>query len=890
MTRLRRSRARSRFGLAALLLPLAVSPLAAVDDPSAVRLGREVVPTRAELELALDPAKPDYRGTIVFDVEVERPVPSFRLHVRGETITRAAIAGGGQDQPLSVAIAGEVATFTPPQRLAAGRHRLTIEFTQKVDTQAVALYRAELEGTPYLYTQFEATEAREAFPCFDQPDFKLPWTIALTVPAGQSAVANSPVASDAPAVAGHCVVFAPTPPLPSYLIALAVGPFDFVAVPGTSIPTRVVAPKGRGGLAEVAVRETPPALRALEQWFGRPYPFAKLDLLAVPEFAYGAMENPGAITFRDDVLLFDAARMSPADLREHVITVTHELAHMWFGDLVTMAWWDDLWLNESFADWLSYRITDQLHPELEAGLDHRRTLDNVMTGDARASALPIRQDPRAGADAAMQNIGTIYNKGNAVLTMIEGWLGEETFQRGVRQYLDEHAGGNATGPDLWRALGKASRADVPGVLEPWIAQAGLPVVSAELVGEGSLHLRQRRFHVAGHPLPPLAWRVPMVVRYRDAGGIRTHRLLLEGEEATVELPHQGAIAWLDPSASAAGYYRWALPPADFERLLAASAELEPAERMQLVATARALLSAGLLAGDRYVEIATRLVDDPSPEVGRVAVDALAGLEEAFVLPTTGRLYSLFLKKVLAPAIARGGWQPAPGEAPSLTLLRPRLLRLAGDQGRDPALRAEGTRLARAWLADRSAVDPSMVSTVLWLAAIDGGEDLYQELRRAYEGSRLPTEKSDLLAALGGFRRPEIQQEALAYSLTDAVVSTDTFAIGESVASDLAGQETLFRWTLDHHDQLLQRLPPFGRAFLPFVADGCSLARLAEAEKFFRRPEHFNPSTERVLAKVSDSVHQCVELAQRESIVVNAYFARIAQPPRVTPSGRRPPGL
>ncbi len=385
---------RALFALAVLALA-AARPAAAREVP---RLGDAAAPTAQAISLTLDPAKSDYRGAIRVDLDVRRATSEVRFHARGQELLEIALTdAAGKVHPTTLGRQDDMAVLTAPEPLAPGRYRLALSFTQKYNERAVALYKADFQGTPYLFTQLEATEAREAFPCWDEPAFKIPWTLTLTVPAGQTAISNMPVASESENDGSRTVTFAASPPMPSYLVAIAVGPFELVPVPGTSMPTRIVTAKGQSALAAVAARETPAIVAALESYFGRPYPYSKLDLIAVPEFAYGAMENAGAITFADRILLADAARVDPAQLRALVNVTAHELAHMWFGDLVTM---------RVVGRLLAQRVVRRL----DGRQDHR-------PGPSRARHCPRRsRRPQPGARGRRQALGVAHppaGRGNA---------------------------------------------------------------------------------------------------------------------------------------------------------------------------------------------------------------------------------------------------------------------------------------------------------------------------------------------------------------------------------------------------------------------------------------------------------------------------------------------
>jgi alanyl aminopeptidase len=862
---------RACLGLAVLALA-AARPSFATEYP---RLGDAAAPTAQAISLTLDPAKADYHGTVRIELEVRRETSEVRFHARGQELRDIALAGAEDEiRATTLSRQDDIAVLTAARPLEPGRYRLTLSFTQKYNTRAVGLYKADFQGAPYLFTQLEATEAREAFPCWDEPAFKIPWTLTLTVPAGLTAIANMPVASESQGEGSKTLTFAASPPMPSYLVAVAVGPFETVPVAGTSMPTRIVTAKGQSALAAVAARETPAIVAALERYFGRPYPYPKLDLIAVPEFAYGAMENAGAITFADRILLVDSARVAPTQLRALVTVTAHELAHMWFGDLVTMRWWDDFWLNESFADWMADKITAEVHPELDSALDEVAARSQALAADARPSALPIRPQGETTPDQAMQNVGQIYAKGSAVLEMVEHWIGEEASRRGVNAYLSAHAWGNATGPDLWNALGKAAGKDVAGMLSGFIVQSGAPLVSVEAAGGSRYRFRQRRYSAAGVEVAPATWRVPLTLRYRDGAGVKAWSGELAGETLEVTLPASGAVAWLMPNAEAAGYYRFALPERELDALLAAAgSDLTPAERIGLVGNLQALLQAGSLPGDRYLEALARLAADREPAVARAVAAALEEAGDGLVPPAAGADYAAFLRRSFGERAAALDWRPAPGERVATTLLRPVLLELVGGDGEDPALRAAARRLAEAALAEPAAVDESVAKVALTLAARGGDRALWNAYRARFEGAQAPNDRARFLDLLGQFGDPALARAALDYALTDAVRPTELLRIPFMVGFATHREDEVFDWLTRHYDEIAGRIPPFVRAFLPFAAAGCSAERWRRAEAFFADPAHRVPGIEQQMAQAGEGVAACVRLRQREGEAVARWLAK-----------------
>jgi alanyl aminopeptidase len=538
-----------------------------------------------------------------------------------------------------------------------------------------------------------------------------------------------------------------------------------------------------------------------------------------------------------------------------------------------MRWWDDFWLNESFADWMADKITAEVHPELDSALDEVGSRSEALAADANPAALPIRPAGEATPDQAMQNVGQIYAKGSAVLEMVEQWIGEETFRRGVLDYLASNAWGNATGPDLWNALGKAAGKDVAGTLTGFIVQSGAPLVSVEPLGANRYRLRQRRYVEAGVEVPPATWRVPLTLRYRDASGVKTWSGELAGETLELTLPASGAIAWLLPNAEAAGYYRFELPRRELDALVAAAGELTPAERIGLVGNLRALLQAGSLPGDSYLEALGRLAADREPAVLRAVAGALESAREGLVPPAARTDYASFLRRIFTARAAELGWRPAPGERVATTLLRPALLGLVGGDGEDAALRAEARRLTEAALADPSAVDESVADVVYNLAAQGGDRALWEVFRARFENAQSPHERARFLNLLGRFDDPAVAKAALDYSLTDAVRPTELLRIPISVGFTTHREDEVFAWLIANYDRIAGRIPPFVRAFLPFAAGGCSAERWRKAETFFGDPAHRAPGIEQQMARAGEGVAACVRLRDREGERVARWLAK-----------------
>jgi alanyl aminopeptidase len=856
----------------ALTAGILISGWALISSAEAARLGRDVVPTFQAVELEVDANQSDYRGAVRIALRVETPTDRFGLHGREMEIVTLTLEGPSGPVEVEHERAGDdLITLHAPRPLAAGDYTLAIAFESPFNTRAVALYRVEENGHAYAFTQFEAADARGAFPCFDEPGFKIPWELTVKVPEAHIAVSNTPVESRSTDDGWTTYAFAKTKPLPSYLIALATGPLDTAEMPGLGVPARIVTTRGQSGLAALALEQTPPILKALERYFGEPYPYEKLDFIAISEFWAGAMENPGAVTFSSDILLRDPASVSVAERRLLAQVIAHELAHMWFGDKVTMEWWDDLWLNESFADWMGDKITGEVFPQYRMDLEVVDDAQSVMVGDSRPTTSAIRR-PVESTDTLLADVGLQYNKGKAILGMFEAWVGEDVFRSGVLAYMDANAWGNATADDLWTALDEASPVGLSRALATFIDQPGLPLVDVEPLGEGRVRLNQSRFGNGGAPLAPQTWRIPVVLKYFANGETVTRDVLLDEATAVVDLGARPA--WIYPKAGARGYYRWRVPDETLSGLTTnARTRLSDAERMDLVGNLAGLMRAGVLDGGRLLAAFSTLGGDPEPMVVSSVLDQLGGLEDAFVSVDVEDDFAAYVRRTLRPALDRIGLAPREGEGETTTLVRPRLLAWLGETGRDPEVLSFAEAQARAYLERASSVPLSIASTCLALATLDGGEEHFELLRRRFEKAKTPAERTLYLGLLGWFHDPALVDRALDYSFSGPLRPDELFVIPRTVARRADGRARAWRWMTEHYSELRERLPPEFMGFMPFMARGCSAERLESARAFFAQPEHQIQGTKRTLSLVESQVDECLTLRSREGATVRSFLEK-----------------
>jgi alanyl aminopeptidase len=639
-----------------------------------------------------------------------------------------------------------------------------------------------------------------------------------------------------------------------------------------------VTPKGSAKLAQVAVSMTPPILAALEKYFGRPYPYEKLDMIAVPEFSPGAMENPGAITYGDRFLLFDPNTMSASRRRTLAQFTAHELAHMWFGDLVTMEWWDDLWLNEAFAEWMANKIAEEIFPELQINVTALFELQNAMYLDSQLAARTIRQPVKSYTNILAAADPLTYKKGQATLGMFERWMGPETFRKGVLDYLKTHEWGNATADDLWAALSRAAGRDIRAPMSTFLDQPGIPLVQADVLSDGRVRLSQRRtLHYGTTPPAPQIWQIPITLKYHDGAAVRTHSLLLSEATATVALPGLSgrAPAWLHPNANSTGYYRWSVDTPILQKLAqVAPAELSPFERIGFLQNLGSLLDAGAIRGDDYCRLVTEFASDPRPEVARAVANAVSTVKEVFVTPELEPAFANYVRGAMGPAAKRFGLEKAAKEEEGVSLLRPTILAWLADEGRDEEALAYAEGLGRKFLADRTSVDPSLVNQAVVLSAIRGDAALFDEYKRRFETTPVPTDRETYLHGIGNFRDPALRSKALDYVLEGPLRPHEIFIIPQQVGSTIGQDKYVFEWATSHYEAVVKKIPPAYQVYLPYMGVGCEQDQIDKAKAFFSMPEHTAPGMEIELARVLEAGGDCIRLRSREGKAVGQYLAQL----------------
>jgi alanyl aminopeptidase len=770
-----------------------------------------------------------------------------------------------------------------PHELAKGHATLTVKYRGKQHrNDGDGIYTAQEAGDWYAFTQFEATDARQAFPCFDEPSFKVPWSLAIRTKQELVALSNTPMVSETKEANGQKLVkFAETRPLPAYLVAFAVGPFELVDAgkSRSGAPIRIVVPRGRTQDVAYPVATTRPILDLLEDYFGTPYPYDKLDLVAVSVFNAGAMENPGLITYRQPLIVNKPADMTLGKQKSFAIVTAHELAHMWFGDYVTLAWWDDTWLNESFASWMEGKIVEQWKPDWELGVGAVASKGGVMGSDSLDSARAIRQPIATVNDISNAFDGITYGKGEAVLTMLERHIGSDVFQKGVRQYLAKHAWGNATYTDFVAEMSAAAGKDLEPMFNGFVLQSGVPLVSFELSCKAgappTLALAQRRYVPTGSQIDPKrTWQLPICVRWGNGKASGRDCTTLTAETGELALSAKTCPEWVLPNEGGLGYYRM-LPKGDLlDKLLARAGKvLTLPERVGLIGDVNALVS----SGDVKNSVALALVETLAKEKSRHIVDAsigvVAGIDE--MVPDALRPnYERLITKLYRARARELGWQSKKGEDDNTKQLRPNLLSLVAGVGRDPELIKQATALAWKWLDDHKAVDPELVGLVLETAARYGDQKLFDRMHADAKKTTDRVERGRLLGGMGSFIDPKIVEQAMAIILTDEFELREASGLLQGGFAERRTRLAAFNFVKQHFDEISNKLPEPYRPYMAFTFVAlCDDTKKAEIEAFFKPKIEKLDGGPRVMAQALEQLSLCAAARKAQTPGVVAFLKR-----------------
>ena len=851
------------------------------------RLPRTVVPDRYDIGLEPDLTTLTFRGEEAIAVDVAEPIREIVLNAVELAIDEAVVVdAAGREQRAVVTLdeAAERARLDFAETLATGRGRLRIAFRGTLNDKLRGFYRSVYKDPSgatrtLAATQFEATDARRAFPCWDEPAFKAVFAVTLAIDPVLTAVSNTRVVAETREGDRKVLRFADTITMSTYLVAFVVGELEHTQpTPVGATPVSVWCVPGKRRLAAFGQEVAVASLRYFEDYYGLPYPGDKLDLLAIPDFAAGAMENLGAITFRETALLVDEKAASHAELQRVADVVAHENAHMWFGDLVTMSWWNGIWLNEAFATFMEMLAVDDWKPEWQRWVAFGVSRAAALSVDGLHSTRPIEFPVRAPREAdAMFDVLT-YEKGASVLRMLEQYLGAELFREGVRDYLRTHAFGNADTGDLWAALGRASRQPIPAVMDNWIFAPGYPLVSVAVEG-GQLVVRQQRFTYLPEPLrwygaaapasppAPARWQVPVQLRITAGGRGTVDRLLLAEDETRRPLP--AGFESVVVNEGGHGFYRVRYDGDLRMRLLGRLPRLAAIERFNLVNDAWAVTAAGLMPVTDYLDLTTRFREERDKNVWSALLGSLAALNR-LVRPADRPGLEALGRDRAAPTLATLGWTPRPGEDELTRQLRGDLVRALGTLGNDPEVQARAAELYAAH--ERGAeVDPNVLPALIAVVAHAGDEARYEIFLQRFRTAATPQEEQRYLYALTAFRQPSLVEHTLARTINGEIRTQDAPFVVRSMLLLVHSRGQAWEFVKKQWDTMDRLYPKHGLRRMAEGVIGLATPEWeADVHRFFQ--ERKIDLGGKTLEQYLEQLRVAVALRERESAALSTYLA------------------
>lgn len=865
-------------------------------DATEVPLGRlsdAVTPHHYRLDLKIDPTEQYFSGTVEIDVTLSGPSSHIWLHGNALEVTEAYLttaAGARINATYEQVHHTGVAGLSLASEAPAGDAVLHLEYSAPFDLTMNGMFRIDRDGHNYALTQFQSIAARQAFPGFDQPEFKVPFDISVTARTGDVAITNAPEISAEDLGEGWTRhVYQTTPPLPTYLLAFAVGPYDLVEwqdlppndVRDRPLPLRGLAAAGKGDGMAYALENTASIVTALENYFGIAYPYPKLDIIAAPDFFGGAMENAGAIVYYESLLLLDED--SPmAARRRYTYVHAHELAHMWFGDLVTPVWWDDIWLNESFASWMGNKAANTHWPGGGFARATLRSALGAMAGDSLASARQIREPIELSEKINDAFDGITYRKGGGVLAMFENYLGEEAFQRGVRTHMARFPHGVATVDDFMKSLADGS--GQPGVVpafRSFIDRPGVPLVTLRLESSPDdgyiLRISQNRYRPLGSPITgDTEWLIPICIAYKADGEDRKSCNLIEGAEDTIALDAKSRPSNIMPNAGGAGYYRFALDAAGWADLAEMAPEMDAREALAYADSLEAAFRAGEASAVDLVDGMTQLALNSAWDVAGVPANVLQSvtsqlLDNDKLVAAQPVLAAMFRSRYEALADATDGQS---------ILLRTQLARFLALVAMEPGIRTEmaaqaARRIGLTGAADPMAVTADLTETVLSVGVQEHGLPFFDALMAQVKISQDPTFRNQGLGALARAEDPVLTEKLRAEVLAGAFTRPEARNIIGRQVGRAATRDATWEWVMANYEDVVKVIPGgiFGSRFIPGLGSYfCTTEQSTAFAAFIEAHAESMPGYERSLAQSMERISLCAALKEATGAELAAVFS------------------
>jgi aminopeptidase N len=847
------------------------------DFGRAQQLPPDAFPDHYDIHLTPDFAADSFHGDVAIRVRLARPSGSITLNAAEIVFIDATITAGAVTQTAVVSRnpGQETATLTVPRQIPAGTATINIRYTGILNDRLRGFYLVRANNRKYAVTQMEATDARRAFPCFDEPAMKATFAVSATIDAGDTAISNGPILSDTPGPGAgkHTVKFSASQRMSSYLVALAVGDWACISGGADGVPIRACATPDKKNQLGFALQSAESAMRYYNGYFTIKYPFEKLDLLAVPDFEASAMENPGAIIFQNGALLIDE-NSTPIGNREIVaLDINHEMAHQWFGDLVTMQWWDDIWLNEGFATWIERKPLRASHPEWNMDLEEAQKTQEAMSIDALASTRPIRTHVET-PDEINSVFDTIaYQKTAAVVRMVEGYLGPASYRTAINRYLQKFAFGNATGEGYWNTIAEASGKPVDGVLESYVTQKSMPLVGVEMSCVGD----DTRIELTQRPMSPsvpasTTWQIPVCIkRTRNGKAEAAACEILARPSQTVSV--NGCSPWVFANANGLGYYRTSYDPKNLDALGSAlhTGALTAIEQRSLLNDAWTLVQSNEQSVSGYLSLSGQLFQGPLSPTISTATERINYISDHLIEELDRPVFERWVRSTLGPLAGRLGYVPGPEDSDERREVRASVLYTLGYAGRDPNVLNEARRRVDMQLGNPGAMEPGLTETYLELAALTGDALLYDrylaQIKRSPQGRQDP-----YLQALTYFTDPALQKRTLDYAASSEIRARDS----SLVISQLLARPWASRGAWEHvkanWDALQRSLGAFRglRTIVSGVDNFCDRSARDDIERFFEA--HRARAIDRDISETVETIDRCIATKNQQHQNLRAFLS------------------